>query len=105
MRKETRQALDAYFAQLATLNEVASVIQKFNVVPRVQQTLESKMQESSAFLQRINVIGVTEQMGAKVGVGVSGPVASRTDTTGNGTRKPRNVTALDDNQYLSLIHI
>ena len=38
MRKETRQVLDAYFAQLATLNEVASVVQKFNVVPRVQQT-------------------------------------------------------------------
>jgi len=99
MRKETRQALDAYFGQLATLNEVASVVQKFNVVPRVQQTLESKMQESSAFLQRINVIGVTEQMAAKVGVGVSGPVASRTDTSGNGTRKPRNVASLDDNQY------
>ncbi len=99
MRKETRQAIDAYFAQLATLNEVASVVQKFNVVPRVQQTLESKMQESSAFLQRINVIGVTEQIAAKVGVGVSGPVASRTDTSGDGTRKPRNVAALDDNQY------
>ena len=98
MRKETRQAIDAYFSQLATLNGVASVVQKFNVEPRVQQTLESKMQESSAFLQRINVIGVTEQIAAKVGVGVSGPVASRTDTSGNGTRKPRNLAALDDNQ-------
>ncbi|ATA57204.1 phage major capsid protein, P2 family [Variovorax boronicumulans] len=100
MRKETRQALDAYFAQLATINEVASVVQKFNVVPRVQQTLESKMQESSAFLQRINIVGVTEQMGAKIGIGVNGPVAGRTDTTGNGTRKPRNVTAMDDKGYL-----
>ncbi|MNL16590.1 Phage major capsid protein, P2 family [compost metagenome] len=99
MRKELRQAINAYFSQLATLNEVTSVIERFNVVPRVQQTLEQKMQESSAFLQRINVIGVTEQMGAKVGVGVNGPVAGRTDTTGNGTRKPRNVTAMDENGY------
>jgi P2 family phage major capsid protein len=99
MRKELRQAINAYFSQLATLNEVTSVTERFNVVPRVQQTLEQKMQESSAFLQRINVIGVTEQMGAKVGVGVNGPVAGRTDTTGNGTRKPRNVTALDENGY------
>lgn len=99
MRKELRLAIDAYFAQLASLNDVSSVTQRFNVVPRVQQTLEQKMQESSSFLSRINVIGVTEQMGAKVGVGVTGPVASRTDTTGNGTRKPRNVANLDDNQY------
>lgn len=99
MRKELRQAINAYFSQLATINEVQSVAERFNVVPRVQQTLETKMQESSAFLQRINVIGVTEQMGSKVGIGVTGPVASRTDTTGNGTRKPRNVTSLDENGY------
>ncbi|MBP6894340.1 MAG: phage major capsid protein, P2 family [Pseudacidovorax sp.] len=99
MRKELRQAIDAYFAQLATLNGVANVTQRFNVVPRVQQTLETKMQESSDFLSRINIIGVTEQIGDKVGVGVSGPIASRTDTTGNGTRQPRNVLALDDTRY------
>lgn len=99
MRKELRQAINAYFSQLATINEVANVAERFNVVPRVQQTLETKMQESSAFLQRINVVGVTEQLGAKVGIGVNGPIASRTDTTGNGTRKPRNVTALDENGY------
>lgn len=100
MRKELRQALDAYFAQLATLNGVANVEQKFNVAPRVQQTLETKMQESSDFLSRINMVPVTEQMGDKVGVGVSGPIASRTDTSGNGVRQPRNVLALDDKGYI-----
>lgn len=99
MRKETRLALTGYMSQLATLNAVASVTERFNVVPRVQQTLETKMQESSSFLKSINMIGVTEQVGAKVGVGVSGPVAGRTDTTGNGTRQPRNVLALDSNGY------
>lgn len=99
MRKETRLALTGYFSQLATLNGVASVTERFNVAPRVQQTLETKMQESSDFLSRINIIGVTEQIGDKVGVGVSGPIASRTDTTGNGVRKPRNVLALDDKRY------
>ncbi len=99
MRKETRLALTGYMSQLATLNAVANVTERFNVVPRVQQTLETKMQESSAFLQSINLIGVTEQVGAKVGVGVSGPIAGRTDTTGAGTRQPRNVVALDSNEY------
>jgi hypothetical protein len=42
MRKELRQALNAYFAQLATLNGVPSVAEKFNVAPRVQQTLETR---------------------------------------------------------------
>ena len=99
MRKETRLALTSYFAQLATINDVSSVTERFNVVPRVQQTLETKMQESSSFLKSINLIGVTEQIGAKVGVGVSGPIASRTDTTGAATRQPRNVVALDSNEY------
>ncbi|MDQ8034938.1 MAG: phage major capsid protein, P2 family [Bordetella sp.] len=99
MRKDTRLALTGYFSQLALLNDVPSVTERFNVAPRVQQTLETKMQESSAFLQAINVIGVVEQVGDKVGVGVSGPIASRTDTTGNGTRQPRNVLALDDTRY------
>lgn len=99
MRKETRLALTSYFAQLATINDVSSVTERFNVVPRVQQTLETKMQESSSFLRSINLIGVTEQIGAKVGVGVSGPIASRTDTSVNGTRQPRNVVALDSNEY------
>ena len=99
MRPELRKAIDAYFTQLATLNGVADATKRFNVTPRVQQTLETKMQESSAFLQRINIIGVTEQIGDKVGVGVSGPVASRTDTSAAGTRQPRNVLALDDKRY------
>ncbi|WP_431274219.1 phage major capsid protein, P2 family [Variovorax ureilyticus] len=99
MRNPTRLAFNAYLSQLATLNGVASVIERFNVNPRVQQTLETKMQESSEFLRRINVIGVVEQMGAKVGVGVTGPIAGRTDTSGNGTRKPRNVAALDEKGY------
>jgi P2 family phage major capsid protein len=99
MRKELRLAITSYFAQLAKINEVSNVVEKFNVVPRVQQTLETKMQESSSFLNSINLIGVTEQMGAKVGVGVSGPIASRTDTSVNGTRQPRNVLALDEHGY------
>lgn len=99
MRNETRLAYDAYLAQLATLNSVPSVTQRFNVNPRVQQTLETKIQESSALLGRINVIGVREQIGDKVGIGVNGPIASRTDTSGAGTRQPRDVKALDDKRY------
>ena len=80
MRNPTRVAFNAYLAQLAILNCVPSATEKFTVAPNVQQTLESKIQESSDFLGKINIIGVTEQQGEKIGLGVSGPVASTTNT-------------------------
>jgi len=67
---------------------------------RAQQTLETRIQESSAFLAAINVIGVTEMMGARVGVGVKGPIASRTNPAAGGVRKPRNVADLTEADYL-----
>ena len=63
MRNETRVLFNAYLHNLAELNGVDSVTQTFNVVPSVQQTMETKIQESSAFLTKINMIGVTEQQG------------------------------------------
>lgn len=99
MKNQTRLKFNALIAHLATLNGVASVEQKFNVAPAIQQKLEGRVQESSAFLGAINVMGVDEQQGAKVGVGVSGPTASRTNTTAGGVRKPRDVASSDSDGY------
>lgn len=98
MRTEARLKYNAYLGAIAQLNATSDTSKTFAVVPTVQQTLESRMQESSDFLQQINIIGVTEQLGDKVGMGVGGPVASRTDTT-NTDRAPRNVMALDGKGY------
>ncbi|HEL7732023.1 TPA: P2 family phage major capsid protein, partial [Stenotrophomonas maltophilia] len=84
MRNETRLLYTAYLSQIASLNGVADASQVFNVDPTIQQTLETRMQESSDFLGRINIIGVDELKGQKVGIGVSSTIAGRTDTTGNG---------------------
>ena len=92
------KAIDGYIAQIAKLNGVASTARKFAVTPSVQQRLETAMQESSAFLNRINIIGVTAQEGEAVGVGVSGPIASRTDTTTT-DRQTRDVHALTADKY------
>lgn len=81
MRNETRQAYNAYLQTIAQLNGVESAVTKFAVSTPVQQRLESRMQESSEFLQRINVVPVTEQNGEKLGLGVGGPIASRTNTS------------------------
>lgn len=98
MRNDTRQQFNAYQEQLARLNGIPDASAKFSVEPSVQQTLETKIQESSEFLGRINVLGVHELKGEKVGIGVSGPIASRTDTA-NTDRATRDVSSLSADQY------
>ena len=81
MRNDTRVAFNAYVQALAELNGVPSAAgTKFAVNPSVQQRLETRMQESSDFLNRINIVGVTEQSGEKLGLGIGGPIASRAAT-------------------------
>ena len=99
MRNETRRLYNAYLDQVAKLNGVESAAEKFTVEPSVQQTLETKIQESSEFLGRINMVGVAEQMGDKIGLGVSGPIASTTNTTTT-DRATRDVTVMDEQGYV-----
>lgn len=103
MRNDTRILFNAYMARIAELNgvPVTDVPSKFTADPSVQQTLENKVQESSQFLQRINVFGVDEQEGEKIGLGVSGPVAGtqKTEGAGSGDRTTRDVATLDNNKY------
>jgi P2 family phage major capsid protein len=98
MKKHTRLAFDKYAQRLAQLNDTASVAQTFGVDPSIQQKLETKIQESSEFLGKINVIGVTELEGDKLGLGISGPIAGRTNTD-KGDRKTRDLASLDDQRY------
>lgn len=98
MKKETRLAYNAYLTRLAQLNDAASVSSTFNVLPGVQQKLENKIQESSEFLSKINLIGVVEQEGDKLGLGISSPIASRTDTS-KADRQTRDLSTLDDQRY------
>ena len=99
MRKETRQAFNGYLSDAAKLNAVSSVAEKFNITPSVQQRLETKIQESSAFLRRINVLPVTEQEGEAILLGVNGPIASRTNTAAGNRREPVNHSALSKDSY------
>ncbi|MCL9854313.1 phage major capsid protein, P2 family [Ralstonia solanacearum] len=98
MRNDTRRLYAAYKAEIAKLNGVERVDEKFSVSPSVQQKLETKVQESSDFLSRINVYGVAEQEAEKIGLGVSGPVASTTDTTQQ-DRQTADISTLDGRRY------
>lgn len=93
MRNETRLAYEKYTGQLATLNGVGSIAQKFTVAPSVQQKIENLIQESSDFLKQINIMGVVEKTGQKLGLGISAPIASTTNTAVQ-ARSPRDLTGL-----------
>ncbi|MFZ4876829.1 phage major capsid protein, P2 family [Janthinobacterium sp. Mn2066] len=98
MKKQTRQVFSQYETRLGQLNDTDNVAKTFSVTPSVQQKLETKMQESSEFLSKVNIIGVTEQEGEKLGLGVSGPIASRTNTNSK-DRETRDLSTLDGTKY------
>lgn len=98
MRKQTRELFNQHMAKLAEINGVASVAEKFSVEPSVQQTLESKIQQSSEFLNKINIYLVQQMKGEAIGIGIARPVASRTNTQAK-EREAGDPTILDGRQY------
>ncbi|WP_321966507.1 phage major capsid protein, P2 family [Burkholderia cepacia] len=98
MRNDTRELYSRYVGRIQELNGVNDATVKFSVAPSVQQTLETKTQESSAFLSSINIYGVAEMEGEKIGLGVSSPIASRTDTSKQ-DRQTRDVSSLESHRY------
>ncbi|MHC8315712.1 phage major capsid protein, P2 family [Pseudomonas sp. LB3P31] len=70
----------------------------FSVEPTIAQELNEAITAKSDFLQRINVIGVSEIKGQKVFLGVSGPVTGRTNTKTT-DREAKDGSALDENTY------
>lgn len=98
MQKLTRQKYNAYLAQLAQLNGVDSATEKFAVAPSVEQTIVARQQESSSFLQQVNIMGVTAQQGEKLGLGIGSTLAATVDTTAN-DRVPQDPTDFDSDGY------
>jgi P2 family phage major capsid protein len=81
---------ESYGVDLAT--------KQFSVEPTIAQELNEAITAKSDFLQRINVIPVTEIKGQKVFLGVSGPVTGRTNTKTT-DREAKDASALDDDTY------
>lgn len=98
MRNDTRKHFNNFLANQAALNGVASAVEKFAIDPTVQQRLENKIQETSEFLNSINIVPVTEMEGEKLALGVTGPVASRTNTE-NKDRQTRDLKDLKAQRY------
>lgn len=101
MRQETRFKFNAYLSRIAELSgvEVNDLSKKFSVDPSVTQTLMDTVQENSDFLTRVNIVPVSELKGEKVGVGVTGSIASTADTANGQERKTGDFAALESNKY------
>lgn len=100
MQKATRIAFNGYLANQAKINDVDSVTETYTVAPNPAQKLETAIQESSAFLKKINIIGVDEAEGEAILLGVNGPTASRTATGSGKRRQPRDAAALTADSYV-----
>ena len=96
MQNDTRLKFNAFLAAVAAVNgiDVANA-KNYTATPSIQQRLETKMQESSTFLKAINIVGVDEMSGEKLGLGVANTIARRTDTSGSGSRATSDPTGLD----------
>lgn len=101
MRKETRFKFNQYLSRIAELNGIATsdLDKKFTVEPSVTQTLFDKIQQSSSFLKLINMVTVGELTEEKVGIDVTGTIASTTDTDGGTERKTADFGKLDAYRY------
>jgi len=102
MKNSTRAKFVAMVSHIALMNGIdpsVAMTAKFTAAPSVQQKLQQRVQESSAFLSKINVAPVDEISGELIGLGVGSPIASRTDTAAGNRRNGRDPSALDNRTY------
>ncbi|MCP1489340.1 P2 family phage major capsid protein [Pseudomonas fluorescens] len=70
----------------------------FSVDPSTAQELNDSITAKADFLERINVVPVSEIKGEKVFIGVNGPVTGRTNTKTT-DREAKDASALDNTLY------
>lgn len=101
MSAAARVAFNSYLSTVAGLSGLTAeaAVQGFTVEPSVEQKLEKKVQESAAFLGKINVLPVTQLKGDKLGMTSTGPLSSRTNTSAGNGRKPKDGTGLVSQGY------
>lgn len=100
LSEKGRQQLDDYTKRL---HETVGTEQgkQFAVTPAaVQKLFEKAVEDGSPFLGKINSnVAVTEQVGDRIGLFISGLVAGRTDTSGTAERQARSLHSLEKFGY------
>ncbi|MBP8005510.1 MAG: phage major capsid protein, P2 family [Acinetobacter sp.] len=99
MKKLTRQKFNHATGSIASLNGVENAAEKFAVEPSIAQKMVDTLQESSEFLQKINVQPVDELEGEAIGLTQGSTIAGRSNTKGGTKRTPVDPTGLKSNPY------
>ncbi len=100
MQQHTKTKLNAFVTKVAQQNGVDDATEKFNVTPNGTQKIIAAIRESNWFLNKINIVPVKNQKGESIGLGVTGMIASRTDTSGDGKRKPKDFSGMGAMPYM-----
>ena len=89
-----------FTAQQAGISDPSKV---FNVAPRIEQTIESKVMQTNAFLSRVNNFGVKEIKSSILAMEVPATITKRTRTAdparNNSLRRPTDPTSLTERFY------
>ncbi|MCE7576175.1 phage major capsid protein, P2 family [Aliivibrio fischeri] len=100
MKEKTKKLVAAYAATVAKQNGVEDATEKFSVTPTATQKIIAQMRESNWFLKKINIVTVTNQKGEALGLGVTGMIASRTNTKAGKKRKTKSVFNMEAMPYM-----
>ncbi|NRN27110.1 phage major capsid protein, P2 family [Photorhabdus heterorhabditis] len=100
MKNETRFKFNAFLMRLGEIYGVdaTAFTGKVEVNPSVAQTLEDEIQQSADFLQKINMVPVSEQSGEAIGLGIGSTIAGTTDTDSK-ERETSDPTRLNAIEY------
>lgn len=99
MQLKTRDLFNQYTGGVASSNGLEFVKNEaIQYTPSRQQSLFAAMGENADFLKKINHVPVDAQVGDKIGLGISRPIAGRTNTDEN-ERSTKYVGNLDGDSY------
>lgn len=99
MKKLTLQKFNHATLALAVKNGVDNTEKKFSVEPSIAQKMVDTLQETSEFLQKINVQPVDELEGEAIGLTQGSTIAGRSNTKGGTKRTPVDPAGLNSNTY------
>jgi P2 family phage major capsid protein len=98
MKADTREKFNRMLETVCDANAINDPSKKFAVNPGVERSVNAKMTENSDFLNKINIVPVTEQSGEKLGIGIGAPIASRIDTKTE-DREPQELSPEEPDLY------
>ena len=98
MEQLTRNAYNQYCDDIAKLNGITNVAQKFTITPAVEQILEKRISEKADFLGKINIMNVRDQAGEIILMDMTNPIASRTNTNAK-VRETKSDLSLENRKY------